>query len=154
MEELDISRTSIKQIPILPNSLKVFACGSNKITKIENLPNSLKVFYCRDNKITKIENLPNSLQEFGYWGNEISMVDDLELSRFNGGKFNLWVYQSFKRLQRRIRLRHKRKNAAARVIQQGCYNWLYSAKCKDGKLGLMVARDIENLRQEFGMFQS
>jgi len=57
-----------------------------------------------------------------------------------------------KKLQRRIRLRYKRKNAAARVIQQGCYNWLYSAKCKDGKLGLMVARDIENLRQEFGMF--
>jgi len=50
------------------------------------------------------------------------------------------MYQSFKRLQRRIRLRHKMKKAAASVIKHGCYNWMYSVKYRDGSNGL-VCRD-------------
>ena len=173
MERLDLRHEKLKEIPVLPNGLQNFDCAGNKITKIENLPNGLQEFSCFCNQITKIENLPNSLQNFAcisnqitkienlpnglqkiwFGGNPITMVDDLEISRFNKGRFELRAYQAIKRLQRRIRYRYNKKTNAAKVIQQGCYNWLYSAKCRDGSMGLMVARDIKELQRDFGMFK-
>ena len=136
LEVFYFNGNKITKIENLPTSLEVFCCGHNQITKIENLPTSLRKFWCGDNQITKIENLPNSLQEFDCSGNIVTMVDNLELSRFNKGVFDLGMYQSIKRLQRRIRLRYKRKIASAKVIQQGCCNCLYSAKYRDGSNGL------------------
>ena len=125
-----------KLLENLPASLQKFICIRNRITKIENLPVSLQEFDCMANRITKIENLPVSLQEFNCFGNQITHVDDLEIRRFNGGTFDLKMYNAIKRIQKRIRRRIARRNAAAYVIHNGCYNWIWKPITRDDKLGI------------------
>ena len=111
----------------LPNSLQKLNCGGNSITKLENLPNSLQELYCYNNSITKLENLPNCLQDIWYDKNKITMVDNISIDWFHEGKrngFSLKFYNTIKRLQRRHRIRFRLKNKAARIIQNGCHNWL------------------------------
>jgi hypothetical protein len=31
----------------------------------------------------------------------------------------------------------EKQDRSARIIQKGCYNWLYNAKCKDGTMGIV-----------------
>jgi hypothetical protein len=31
----------------------------------------------------------------------------------------------------------EKEDRSARIIQKGCYNWLYNAKCKDGTMGIV-----------------
>ena len=111
---------------------------------LENLPASLQEFYCWGNQITKIENLPMSLQRFRCGGNQITHVDYLELRRFNGGTFDLEMYNSIKRIQRRIRCRSIRRNNAAHIIQAGCRNWIWKSVTKDGKLGIDLRRGMKD----------
>ena len=131
----------------MPAGLQVFCCRDNQITKIENLPASLQRFYCGGNQITKIENLPASLQQFDCWDNDITHVDDLELHRFNGGEFDLKMYNAIKRIQKRIRRRVARRHSSTNVIQKGCYNWIWKPVTKDGKLGVDLMRAIRNEKE-------
>ena len=126
-----------KKLDELLKPVQTFNCYVNQITKIENLPVSLQTFGCWVNQITKIENLPVSLQEFHYvGGNQITHVDNLELYRFNGGEFDLKMYNAIKRIQKRIRRRIARRTNAARIIQKGCYNWIWKGVTRDDKLGI------------------
>jgi len=72
-ETLTLMKTSY----LLPDSLKKFYCGCNRITKIENTPDSLKEFICFGNQITKMENLPNNLQVFNCCWNKITKIENL-----------------------------------------------------------------------------
>ncbi len=52
--------------------------------------------------------------EFYYSGNPIQYVDNVKFDSIN---FSLKGYQSICRLQRRLRIRYKRKQMAATIIQ-------------------------------------
>ena len=121
--------------------LQDFYCANNKIIKIHSLPNSLKHFNCCSNMITKIENLPMSLQRFEYRDNPIKYVDDILFSSIN---FSLKGYQAIKRIQKRMKRRYKR-NDAARTIQKHCHNWLWSPKCKDGSTCINIRLSLKEL---------
>ena len=138
----------IKFLENLPDTLQKLYCGNNQITKLENLPNGISELYCGGNQITKLENLPNGLIYFNYYGNPIKFIDNLDLKRFNKGTFDLKLYQTFKRLQRRIRWRSRRKNKAIRIIQRGCYNWLFKPYTKDGKMGILPRLTLRELQDQ------
>ena len=129
---------NITEIQNLPHTLQYFGCYCNKIKKIKNLPNSLQIFQCNQNEITKIENLPSGLKEFHYKYNPIQYVDNISINWFNErGGFNLKWYNNIKYLQRRIKLRFKKKDISVRIIQKGCHNWLYKPLCNDGTIGIV-----------------
>ena len=37
------------------------------------------------------------------------------------------------------------ENRAARIIQNGCHNWLYNPKCRDGTIGIVPNLSLKNL---------
>ena len=159
MQEFDCDNNQISKIENLPNGLQTFYCDNNQIRKIENLPNGLQTFYCDNNQISKIENLPQNLQTFdcnnnqittirnlpnglkSFYsiGNPIAFVDNIPIDWFYKGQrggFRLKWYNIIKHLQRRQRLRFKRKTNAIKIIQNSCHNWLWKPICKDGLLGI------------------
>ena len=134
----------ISKIENLPNNLRFFSCYMNSITKIENLPNSISHFYCMLNNIIRIENLPHGLEDFCCAANPIEFVDNVDISWFDKrGGFKILWYNRIKHLQRRMKIRYKlKRNNAAKIIQNGCHNWLYSPKCRDGTIGIIPRLDL------------
>ena len=115
-------------------NLKEFHCSGNQIKTIENLPASLKYFYCWDNQIKTIENLPASLEMFYCSGNPVEYVDNVRYDRIN---FTFKGYQAIKRIQKRIKIRHKRKQVILDV-QDEIEDWIWKPICKDGLHGVAV----------------
>ena len=62
------------------------------------------------------------------------------------GNFKLKDYNLIKRLQRHIRFKiiYKR-NKAARIIQNGCHNWLWKPICKDSSIGIVPRLMLKKL---------
>lgn len=134
---IDCSYNDINKIENLPDSLLFFNCRANNIIKIENLPNKLECFNCTTNRIIKIENLPNYLQRFYCDIDNIEFVDNIPLNHYIfNNKFDLDWYNTFKKIQRRIRRRHVKKVNAIKLIQKNCENWLWKPMCKDGSIGI------------------
>jgi hypothetical protein len=46
-----------------------------------------------------------------------------------------------------MRIRFKR-NKAARIIQNGCHNWLWKTECKDGAMGIVLRLSLRQLRDD------
>ena len=141
----------IRKIENIPPSVTKFYCGYNRIRKIENLPASLTVFYCYDNLIRKIENLPRALEVFYCGGNHITHVDNLSVTWWNErGGFSIKKYNLITRLQRRLRaiIKIRQRRRAARIIQNGCHNWLWSTTCKDGTMGIVLRLNLKHLRED------
>lgn len=80
------------------------AIEGNSISKLENLPVNLYTLDCGFNNITKIENLPLVLINLWAIDKPIDYVDDI---RITDVAFTLKGYQAIRRLQRRIKIRHK-----------------------------------------------
>ena len=117
-------------------------------SKLENLPNPLHELSCSWNWITKLENLPNGLEYIFYDIGKITMVDNLSIDWFREGNrkgFSLDFYNTIKRLQRRHRIRYRLKNKAARIIQNGCHDWVWKPILKDGKNGIYVRLSLKAL---------
>ncbi|RPJ75653.1 MAG: hypothetical protein EHM20_08590 [Alphaproteobacteria bacterium] len=144
----DCSRTQVTKIENLSDNLTAFYCDYTQITKIENLPDNLTTFDCRDIPITKIENLPSGLLEFYCSPEKITHVDNIliEWWRHRGG-FELRKYNIIKRLQRRMRIRFDIKNKKAKIIQNGCHAWLWSTRCKDETLGIVLRLNLRELEK-------
>ena len=152
MTQLNWSYQSRTKIENVPSSVTVLYCIGNQIQKIENVPPLVTEFYCAGNQIRKIENLPAGLTEFYYSRNPITHVDDLPIEWWESRDgFDLAKYNLIKHLQRRIRIRIRIKlrtrNNAARVIQKGLFNWLWSTKCKDGTTGIVLRLSLKELTQ-------
>lgn len=154
----------ITRLENLPNSLRVLECSFNRIERLENLPDSLHQLYCDGTHISRLENLPKSLHTLQFCDNEItklenlplglevffigqkdemeeiSHIDELDFNRFRNLEIDFFkVYNIIRRFQKRWRLARKWKRAkAARTIQKGMENWLWSPKCKDGTVGISV----------------
>jgi Leucine-rich repeat (LRR) protein len=137
----------IKVIENLPESLTEFDCGNCQIKVIENLPESLNYFYCWNNQIEVIENLPIGLNGFYYYGNDLTSVDKFPIDEI---KFELRRYSCIKRIQIRIKNNCLRRTKAARRIQKGLYNWVFSAVCKDSTYGINFRIGL-NLLQRDGL---
>ena len=133
--ELMCDFTLIKKIENLPTKLEFFSCSFTEINKIENLPVSLLHFYFIDTDITIIENLPKYLKTIQYSNERIKFIDSIPIDWFNG-KFTLKNYNIIKRIQRKIKKTLILKNKSARIIQNGCENWLWKPICNDGKIGI------------------
>ena len=117
-------------------------------TKIENVPPSVIVFFCQSNQIRTIENLPAGLIQFYYYDNPIKHVDNIPITWWNErGGFKLHHYNLLKRLQRRIRIRIRIKHNKARIIQNGCHNWLWKTECRDGTMGIVLRLSLRDLTQ-------
>ena len=146
---LDCSYNHITKIENVPPLVTRFYCAYNQITKIENVPLSVTSFDCYDNEITKIENLPPALMYFQCYHNPITHVDDVPIIWWNWrGGFDIKKYNLIKRLQRRIRIKLRvKRNKAARVIQNGCHNWLWKTECKDGTMGIVLRLSLKELTQ-------
>ena len=149
LQKFYCSLNNITKIENLPLTLKTFNCICNNISKIENLPHNLQIFSCYCNNITKIENLPNNLQIFDYDKNKIQFIDNINVNYFNV-PFELTWYNTIKKFQRRIRAYTQVKHNSAKLIQKGCYNWLFLAKCKDGTVGIVPRlgwKEIEKIQK-------
>lgn len=138
VEYLNCSNNQITKIKNLPGLLQL-NISKNPVDKIENLPDNLKSFHCCNTNIKKIENLPIGLITLIYSDLEIKYIDNIELCWFKvEHQANILpIYNIIKRLQRRRKLRFKR-NKAAWIIQNNCYNWLWKAVCMDGKPGINI----------------
>jgi Leucine-rich repeat (LRR) protein len=144
---LDCSNNNITKLDNLYTNLKELDCSFNKITKIENLPESLLELDIIYNRIKVIENLPQNLIYFEFDGNPISHVDNIPIEWFNG-HFSFAWYNFIKKFQRRFRLRFLR-NKSARIIQNGCHNWLWKPVCADGSTGIVPRLLIEKYKNIF-----
>lgn len=124
----------------LPSGLKYLDYSNNEITEILpwTLPESLIYFSCEGNSITVLQNLPRFLEYIYFDRNPLKFVDNLGIEWWNERRgFNLKVYNTIKLLQRRIRIRVQIRHKKARIIQNGCHNWLYLPRCKDGSVGIV-----------------
>lgn len=145
----DMSYINLSKIDILPYGINVLKMNGNNISKIENLPKYLKYFYCIGNNITKIENLPNNLQSFYCDFEKITHVDNIHFDHFIfKNEFNLHWYNTFKKIQRRIRIRHIKKVNAIKLIQRNCENWLWKPVCKDGTEGINARISWKKIKNE------
>ncbi len=142
--KINSCQTKISKIENLPNGLEEFYCYKNNISKIQNLPDGLKIFYCNRNKISKIENLPDSLEIFIYDSEKIKFIDNLPIEQFNNGVFNLRHYKIIKKLQKKIRQKILRNNAAKK-IQTACHNWLWKPVCNDNTNGINIRISLKAL---------
>ena len=132
LEIFNCSSNGIQKIENLPNSLRQFDCHNNFfISKIENLPKLLQKFDCRYTDIIHIENLPCTLQTFDYTDNKIKFIDNIPKNEYIEmfGNFDLQKY-------------HKMKKSA-KIICNGCYNWVWKPKCRDGKIGIRLKLDLK-----------
>ena len=143
LTKLYCGNNQLTKLENLPLGLQYLFCGNNQLTKLENLPIGLTKLWCGNNQLTKLENLPIGLQYLYYDGNPIEYVDD---SPFNDINFTLKGYQAIRRIQLRMKRRYKIKNNAARVIQNGCHNWLWSPKLKDGSIGIVPRLALQRLQ--------
>lgn len=50
-----------------------------------------------------------------------------------------------RKIQRFVKEWYKKRSNAVRIIQQGCHNWLYSPKCRDGTIGIVPRLSLKNL---------
>jgi len=71
------------------------------------------------------------------------------LEHVNGYNEEFKEYKSARSAARRIQrayLRHyTRRKAAARKIVEGCHNWVWKPKCKDGTIGIRPRLDLREL---------
>ena len=57
-----------------------------------------------------------------------------------------WSYLSGNTFNYKQRLKRYKEDKAARIIQKGCHNWLWSPKCKDGTIGISVKIAWKNIQ--------
>ena len=135
----------IEVIENLPEGLTGFGCNGNRIEVIENLPKGLTKFSCRNCQIKVIENLPIGLIYFNYYGNNLTSVDKLS---FNEIDFDIRRYSCIKRIQLRTKNNYLRRTKAARRIQKGLHNWVFSAVCKDSTYGINFRIGLNSLQRD------
>jgi hypothetical protein len=63
LERLDISGTAIKQVPILPVTLKVLDISNTPIAKLQNLPEGLRSLTVHGGQLRSLVGLPHSVTE-------------------------------------------------------------------------------------------
>lgn len=144
---LNLCDNEIRQIENIPNDIIYLNLSHNYISKIENLPNTLNYLNIYNNKsITVIENLPNNLKLFQYNIDKIKFIDNIPINWF-GGKFILKNYNIIKRIQRKIKNRLILKNKSARIIQNGCENWLWKPICNDGKMSINMLLLLQKVKK-------
>ena len=143
LTEFSCSNNQIQKIENLPKLLTTFYCWRNQIQKIENLPNLLTKFDCSDNQIQKIENLPLGLKYISYDDNPINSIDCVSDKEVN---FKINNYSNLKRVQLRMKRNFKPREAAAKIIQRGAYNWVFKAVCKDSKFGVNFRIGLRDLQ--------
>jgi hypothetical protein len=77
----------------------------------------------------------------------LTSIDKLPFKEIN---FELGRYSCTKRIQIRIKNNYLRRTKAARRIQKGLYNWVFSAVCKDSTYGINFRIGL-NLLQRDGL---
>jgi len=102
----------------------------------------VQILDCRFTQITKLENLPIGLQELHCNRYTILFVDNIPKETIN---FTLKGYNAIKRIQKRMKWRYKRKRNAARIICNGCHNWVWKPLCRDGTIGIRPRLDMISL---------
>lgn len=104
---LVLSYNNFKEIPILPRYLQDLDLRYNNLTKIEpSLPKTLRSLYINGNNIEKLENLPKSLRALGQ--NSAKYIDNVRIDSIN---FNIIGYQSIKRLQLKLKRKFQERKS-------------------------------------------
>jgi len=74
---LDCSYNKIKNIDVLPKSLKVLICSHNSITTIDFLPSSIISINCSYNRIENYSDLPNNIKTLSMSFNKPNSIENL-----------------------------------------------------------------------------
>jgi Leucine-rich repeat (LRR) protein len=135
-----------------PNLTEVhLICNEIREMNWKNAPQQLTTVLLNHNQISEMnwDHSPRELKKVSLSRNQITNInwknvpDTLE--RVHGYQQEFEEYKAARRIQR-VYLRHyTRRKAAARKIVEGCHNWVWKPKCKDGTIGIRPRLDTLEL---------
>lgn len=148
---LECSGNNLIELPNLINNFIYYIdCSNNNIKYIDELPITLIELYCSNNNLTKLPKLPNLLYTLQCDWNLITFTPSFIKYKYlleqyctddNKEEYLKIVACNFIKYYWKIHYDKDilpKMEKSAKIIQRGCYNWLWKPVCKDGKPGINV----------------
>jgi hypothetical protein len=113
-----------------------------------DFPNTIYDLNIKGTSIERLENI-NSEDIYIHYDEKLKYIDNIEIKWLKHILFTWKRYIILKKYQRKIKRRYLQKVSAIKIIQNGCHNWIWKPKCKDGTLGIRLRLDCKYLDQLF-----